>query len=111
MPAGPYLDKDGKDMAEGGGSLFLKTDGRFIGPGHAGISELEEGKYCLTFHFYDGEENGVPTLGIRELIWENGWPVVTEYGFEFYGWNLRSVSSRSIQELLIHSIYSTTNGL
>lgn len=30
---GPYLDKDGKPMLEGGGSLFLGKTGRFIGPG------------------------------------------------------------------------------
>ena len=30
---GPYRDKDGKDMLEGGGSLVLASNGRFIGPG------------------------------------------------------------------------------
>ncbi len=29
--------KDGKDMLDGGGTLFAGTDGAFIGPGHAGI--------------------------------------------------------------------------
>ena len=34
---GPYVDKNGIDMREGGGSLLLQEEGRFIGPGHAGI--------------------------------------------------------------------------
>jgi arabinan endo-1,5-alpha-L-arabinosidase len=35
--AGPYLDKDGKDLLQGGGTLLLGSSGRFIGPGHAGL--------------------------------------------------------------------------
>jgi arabinan endo-1,5-alpha-L-arabinosidase len=34
---GPYLDKEGRDLARGGGSSFLGTDGAEIGPGHMGI--------------------------------------------------------------------------
>jgi len=40
-PTGPYRDRDGVPLPEGGGSLFLDEDGqilgdpRFIGPGHA----------------------------------------------------------------------------
>ena len=30
---GPYRDKEGKAMLEGGGSVVLSTTGRFIGPG------------------------------------------------------------------------------
>ena len=29
---GPYLDKEGKDMADRGGSLLLETEDMFIGP-------------------------------------------------------------------------------
>ena len=45
---GPYLDKEDKDMLEGGGTLLLDTDGPFIGPGHAGI--LEGGRQILARH-------------------------------------------------------------
>jgi arabinan endo-1,5-alpha-L-arabinosidase len=75
---GPYLDKDGKDMADGGGSLLLESDGPFIGPGHAGI--LKEGeRYWMSMHYYDATQHGMSTLAIRPLIWGNdGWPVVKE---------------------------------
>jgi arabinan endo-1,5-alpha-L-arabinosidase len=71
---GPYLDQEGVDLAKGGGSLLLESEGRFIGPGHAGIL-MEGGRYLMSFHFYDGEENGRPKLAIRPLTWgDGGWP-------------------------------------
>ena len=74
---GPYLDKEDKDMLEGGGTLLLETDGPFIGPGHAGI--LKEGdKYWLGMHFYDGSTRwGVSKYALRPLTWtDDGWPIV-----------------------------------
>ena len=43
---GPYKDKDGKAMLEGGGSLVLATTGRFIGPRRAGGGEDLQGGYA-----------------------------------------------------------------
>ena len=34
---GPYLDREGVDLVNEGGTPFLETTGRFIGPGHIGI--------------------------------------------------------------------------
>ena len=75
---GPYVDKSGKPMLEGGGTLILEGAGRYIGPGHNSI--LHDGdKDYLVYHFYDGENRGVPTLQIRPLTWtEDGWPVPGE---------------------------------
>jgi arabinan endo-1,5-alpha-L-arabinosidase len=71
---GPYLDKVGKDLAKGGGTLFLGTDGQVIGPGHIGIFN-EDGLDRFTYHYYDSLSNGVPTLGLQTLVWgEDGWP-------------------------------------
>jgi arabinan endo-1,5-alpha-L-arabinosidase len=73
---GPYLDKDGKDMLDGGGTLLLGTEGPFIGPGHAGI--LKQGdRTWISMHFYDGTQRGSSALAIRPLKWTaDGWPVV-----------------------------------
>ncbi len=73
---GPYLDRDGADLRRGGGTLLLRTEGSQIGPGHAGV--LKDGdRYWLSYHFYDGEQNGRPRLGIRPLEWAaDGWPRV-----------------------------------
>ncbi|HWY74152.1 MAG TPA: arabinan endo-1,5-alpha-L-arabinosidase [Verrucomicrobiae bacterium] len=71
---GPYLDRAGVDMLQDGGSLFLGREGRFIGPGHAGIISVGADEW-FSYHFYDGEDNGKAKLGIRRLRWENdGWP-------------------------------------
>jgi len=69
---GPYVDKNGADMEHGGGTLFIPTrQGHIIGPGHVGIYEN-----YLTYHYYDGNNNGTPTLNLVTLSYENQWPVV-----------------------------------
>ena len=35
--SGPYLDKQGFDLAQGAGTLFLAAEGNDIGPGHFGL--------------------------------------------------------------------------
>jgi len=71
---GPYVDKTGSNMLSGGGTLFLGTEGRFIGPGHAGFLTAN-GTNWLSFHYYDGKNFGAKTLGIRAVNWDaDGWP-------------------------------------
>jgi arabinan endo-1,5-alpha-L-arabinosidase len=71
---GPYLDKNNKDLAKGGGSTLLVTEGQEIGPGHIGIMS-EGGIDRFTYHYYDSLSNGVPTLGMQTLVWDaDGWP-------------------------------------
>ena len=71
---GPYLDRDGKDLMQAGGSVFLQSSGRFIGPGHASVL-AEGGKSYVSIHYYDGERRGAQSLAIRELEWDgSGWP-------------------------------------
>lgn len=75
---GPYRDRDGRDLRDGGGTLLLATDGPFVGPGHANILE-EDGRFWLSFHFYDGTDRGRSKLAIRSLRWrEDGWPELPE---------------------------------
>lgn len=74
---GPYLDKAGVDMRLGGGSLFLRTTGKFIGPGHIGIHNDGTNEW-FSYHFYDADAAGAPTLDIRKLAWTaDGWPAFT----------------------------------
>ena len=74
---GPYLDRDGRKLLDGGGTVVLATDGPFIGPGHAGIF-AESGREWFGCHFYDGTTpRGTPAFAIRPLTWDaGGWPVV-----------------------------------
>jgi arabinan endo-1,5-alpha-L-arabinosidase len=86
FPYGPYFDKTGLDMTKGGGTLFVESEGRFIGPGHAGIYTYIDSRgltrHIFTYHFYDGEDDGRSKLHARELIWDDqDWPVLTDRVF------------------------------
>ena len=77
---GPFLDKSGKSMNSGGGSLFLQSRGNYIGPGHAGIVKTNNYGEVFTFHYYDAEDNGISKLAARELMWtETGWPELGQH--------------------------------
>jgi arabinan endo-1,5-alpha-L-arabinosidase len=72
---GPYADSTGKPMLTGGGDLLLATHGRYIGPGGQSIFQ-DKGKDVLAYHYYDGDDNGTPKLGLNTLAWTTtGWPV------------------------------------
>ncbi len=74
---GPYLDRNGVNMVSGGGTLFLKTTGKFIGPGQMGILEGDGIEY-FGYHYYDGNNNGAPTYDLEPLSWTaDGWPAFT----------------------------------
>ncbi len=74
-PLGPFFDRNGVNMLQGGGELFLATEGNQIGPGH--FSDFSaDGLDYFAFHYYDGAANGAPRLGIEEFGWTyDGWPV------------------------------------
>jgi len=75
--AGPYRDQDGNDLATGGGSPFLQSTGRFIGPGHIGI--VDDGTTNaitrFSYHYYDAATHGRSRLAIGKIDWSTGWPV------------------------------------
>lgn len=74
-PTGPFLDKSGKQTSSGGGTTILNTQGRYIGPGHFGFFS-ENGIECMSYHYYDANQNGTSKLKISTLSWQDGWPVV-----------------------------------
>lgn len=73
---GPYLDRDGVEMLQGGGTQITFPTERWKGPGHNGII-FENDTYYMVYHSYDAESQGVPTLRINALSWDaDGWPSV-----------------------------------
>jgi hypothetical protein len=71
---GPYFDRNGVNMVNGGGTLFLGTEGDFIGPGHVSIF-TDAGTEWFGYHYYDGTDNGAPKYNLRTVAWgEDGWP-------------------------------------
>lgn len=75
-PTGPFHDRGGLDLMDGGGTILLSTHGMIYGPG--GESVLLVGSQpVLVYHYYDGTKNGTPTLGINDLQFDaDGWPAV-----------------------------------
>jgi arabinan endo-1,5-alpha-L-arabinosidase len=72
---GPYLDREGKNLVERGGTMFLETTGRFIGPGHIGVLQ-DGGTSWFSYHYYDGDNRGRSKLALGRLEWtSDGWPV------------------------------------
>ncbi len=78
-PTGPYLDNVGRDMLEGGGRMVIAAGDRKAGAGHFGRFIVEEGVEKMSFHWEsDLDLGGSSTLGIRSLLWKNGWPYAGE---------------------------------
>jgi arabinan endo-1,5-alpha-L-arabinosidase len=75
---GPYVDRSGKPMMEGGGTLVLAAaagEPRWRGPGHVAILR-DAGKDYIVYHAYDAHHDGRPTMRIAPLGWtEDNWPV------------------------------------
>lgn len=74
---GPYRDREGSDLATGGGTPFLQSRGTVIGPGHMGIVSdgRTNGPTRFSYHYYDATARGRSRLGIGEIEWITGWPV------------------------------------
>ncbi len=73
---GPYLDAEGRDLADGGGTIVLDRHGAVVGPGGQSVF----GDY-LAFHYYDASNTTaphIPTLGLQRLDWVDGWPVADQ---------------------------------
>jgi len=72
--SGPYLDKAGKSMLEGGGSLLVAGTSSRKAPGHNAVL-FAAGKAYNVYHARDAN-NANPGLRIAELAWdEQSWPV------------------------------------
>ena len=73
---GPYLDRDGKSMEYGGGTIIVKGDKNWAGIGHCAAYKFE-GKYYFIAHAYSVKNDGTPMLYVRTIKWtEDGWPIV-----------------------------------
>ena len=72
---GPYVDRTGKAMLEGGGTLVLQGGDRYKGPGHNAVIFSKNAAYNV-YHSYDANSNGASVLRIAELAFDGeGWPV------------------------------------
>jgi arabinan endo-1,5-alpha-L-arabinosidase len=76
---GPFLDKNGTNMNNGGGTTVLTGSWPKVAAG--GADEFDDPTYNvaqrLAYHYYDANNNGQETLDIRTITYSNGWPVLS----------------------------------
>jgi len=101
---GPFLDHEGADMIQGGGKLFLGSEGRVVGPGHFGRLTLADGVEAFSFHYEaDLDRGGASVLAIRPLLWRDGWPVAGENA-KAGTYMLESVRTGTVLELNVEGV-------
>ena len=73
--SGPYLDRNGKDMLVGGGTLFLEGDKKeWEAVGHCAAYTID-GEDIFICHGYSATRNGAAMLIQRPISWTaDGWP-------------------------------------
>ncbi len=79
---GPYVDRSGKSLANGGGTILMQRYGRYYGPG-GGEAFKDLNRIRFAHHYYNANSNGSPTLHIRDVVFtEDNW---AEMGQPFLG--------------------------
>lgn len=79
---GPYYDRGGLALTAGGGTILVSSHGNIFGPGGGSVftdtgTDGTGSQPTFVYHYYDGNNNGTPTLGISKLGFDaDGWPYV-----------------------------------
>lgn len=73
---GPYVDRAGVALDQGGGTLVLAGNADWFGVGHNAVCTFDNVDY-LVFHGYSAADRGRPKLRIEQLSWDvAGWPTI-----------------------------------
>ncbi|HET8933319.1 MAG TPA: arabinan endo-1,5-alpha-L-arabinosidase, partial [Polyangiales bacterium] len=71
---GPYVDRDGKSMIDGGGTVVVKGDNTFAAAGHSDVL-VANGHIYDVYHAYR-RPRGNAELRVVELLFDaDGWPM------------------------------------
>lgn len=82
-PLGPYLDRDGKRLDAGGGTLLLESSERWKGTGHNAVFQTNDADGTHDWLILAAYDAMAPEKGrlaqIRPLTWSHdGWPEIGE---------------------------------
>lgn len=69
---GPYVDRNGVAMTNGGGTEVLASHGSIRGPGHQALMSDSDG-WLMAYHYYTSSGS---RLGVNLVGWAGGWPSV-----------------------------------
>ncbi len=79
---GPYKDRAGYDMANGGGSILMERYGRYVGPG-GGEAFQDLNRVRFVHHYYDLNGDKYNHIHIRDVVFtDDNW---AEMGQPFLG--------------------------
>lgn len=103
-PTGPFVDNMGIDMIQGGGKMFLGSEGRFVGPGHFGLIEPGDGVQKFSCHYEaDLDRGGASVLDIRPLLWRDGWPEAGD-NVKAGNYQIQSARNGNVLELAVQAV-------
>ncbi len=79
--SGPYLDRNGRDMAQGGGSLVIEGDKmEFEATGHCAAYHLNDSQDIFICHGYNIQLGGQAILMKKLIEWTpDGWPLLKDF--------------------------------
>jgi arabinan endo-1,5-alpha-L-arabinosidase len=81
---GPYLDRSGGDMAQGGGTIVIAGNARWQGVGHNSAYTID-GRDVMVLHAYETADNYLQKLKILDIAWDkDGWPTVDPQDLDRY---------------------------
>ena len=110
---GPYKDRAGYTMANGGGTILLERYGRYVGPG-GGEAFQDLNRVRFVHHYYDLNGDKYNHIHIRDVVFtEDNW---AEMGQPFLGRYLSAevehgVLTRAVSgDLVISSSSTASNG-
>jgi len=69
---GPYVDRDGVPMLQGGGTTLLRGYNGFQGTGGGDVY----GDSLFVHHYYDAADQALPKGSVRPIRWKDGWPAL-----------------------------------
>jgi arabinan endo-1,5-alpha-L-arabinosidase len=71
--SGPYVDANGKQLVDGGGTELLLPNSRWLGPGGGSVYLDSHNRTLIVFHAYDSR-TGKPSMQLSAIDWTGGWP-------------------------------------
>lgn len=72
---GPYYDQSGRNLVNGSTAAIMRGAWPRVGAGGGDVYNDGSNRF-LAYHYYDADNNGRETLDIRQLTFQNGWPIL-----------------------------------
>ena len=76
-PNGPFFDATGAALTDGGGSILLEGSDAWKAPGGGtAYTDPATGASVLVFHAFDMSNHATASLWVKNITWQNDWPVL-----------------------------------